>query len=460
MRATVITLAALFLSAAPSMGEGGKLILTTSDYVSGNTAVYDSGAKTLADNLLGHFQDAYARTHGRDVYLIEGGDNSSIMQMDPGNPGKPLWQYSVGAGSNPHDLVFVPAAEYLKGYVLRYNKASLWVVNLNAAKSTDFKLREIDLSAWKDDDGAPEMHLGYYYGGYVWVVCQRYSLSTFSAGTAVLLKIDPATDTVVDLDPAVPGVQGRDLIRKNPVAGSLAGSTLYLAGTTYGVSDEGVWSVDLADPALAQTVILPESALGGSVAGVYVPNPSQGVVTSYDASWNAVPRAFDPATGTLRDVLPVPDAGGGMVMAEGLLYIGSRHYENPALYVLDPGTNTVTAGPFPTSLPPLTLAWAGDPEPVAVEESGETPAPFALRTAYPNPFNPSTTLSFTLDRGMRITLEAYSATGQKIAALTGGFFPAGSHSVKWGASGLASGVYCIRLSGGGKSAFAKVMLVK
>ncbi len=460
MRIPAAALTVLFLVVPPAHGEGGKLILTTSDYISGNTAVFDTGAKTLSDNLLGHFQDAYVRTNGRDVYIIEGGDNSSIMKVDPEHPEVPLWQYSVGAGSNPHDLVFVSAAGYRKGYVLRYNKAALWVVNMDAAKTADFKLGEIDLSAWSDDDGAPEMHLGYYYGGYVWVVCQRYSLSTFSAGTAVLLKIDPATDTVIDLDPETPGVQGRDLIKKNPVAGSLAGGRLYLAGTTYGVSDEGVWSVDLDDPSLTQRVVLSESALGGTVAGVYVPNVAWGVVTAYDASWNAVPQTFDPLTGTLLGTLPVPDAGGGMVMAEGLLHIGSRHYENPALYAVDPVTNTVTAGPFPTSLPPLTLAWSGDPEPVAVKEPVTRPAPFVLRAASPNPFNPSTTLTFTLERSMRVNMTAYTITGQKAATLAEGFFPAGAHTVKWDASGLASGVYCIRLSDGVRASYTKAALVR
>ncbi len=459
MRFTGIALLALLLTRGVAYGASdGKIVITTSDYSSGNTAMFDPSAGTLSDNLLGHYQDAYVRSYGRTVFLIEGGDNSNITKLDMDNLHAPVWQYSVGAGSNPHDLVFVPTPQGLKGYVLRFNKPSLWVVNLDARSASEFKLGEIDLSAWKDADGSPEAHLGCYYGGYVWVVLQRYDLTTFSAGTGVLLKIDPSTDTVVDLDPAVEGVQGVNLIRRNPVAGSLANGILYLAGTTYGVSDEGVWSVDLSNPKDGQKVVVSESAVGSSVAGLYVASPAYGVVTAYDSSWNAVPRVFNPSTGALLEPLPVPDAGGGMTLADGLLYVGSRDMDNPALYVVDPVKNTVAAGPFSTSLPPLTLAWAGENGQTLAEETA--PAPFALNAAFPNPFNPSTTISFTLDRGARISLTVYTVTGQKTAELANGFYPAGEHALKWDASGRSSGVYFIRLSDGERSQYCRVMLIK
>ena len=237
----VIALIALCCAGPVFPDQIGKVVLTTSDYISGNTAAFDLATGTFTDNLLGHYQDAYVRTFGRSAFIIEGGDNSNIIRLDPDNLKTPIYQYSVGTGSNPHDLVFVPTDRYLKGYVLRYDEPSIWVVNLDAAKAGDFKLREIDISAWNDADGSPEAHLGVLFNGYIYVVLQRYYIPSFTPGTAVLLKIDPGTDTIVDMDPATPGVQGVDLIRKNPVAGSLVGNTLYLAGTTYGASEEGVW---------------------------------------------------------------------------------------------------------------------------------------------------------------------------------------------------------------------------
>jgi hypothetical protein len=449
----------LMLSASLAFGgTTGKIVLTTSDYVSGNTASFDIGKGILTDGFLGHFQDSYVRTYGRNVYIIEGGDNSNIIKLDMDNLKTPLYQYSTGAGANPHDLVFVPTQKYLKGYVLRYGKPSLWVVNLDAANSASFKLGEIDISIWNDADGSPEAHLGCYYGGYVYVVLQRYDLKAFAAGTGVLIKIDPATDTIVDLDPDTPGIQGVNLMKKNPVGGALALNLLYLAGTTYGASDEGVWTVDLNNPKNGQKVVVSESKLGGSAGGIFVFGPDYAVVNAYDASFNLAPRPMNPATGDFFPSLPVPDAGGGIVYAGGLLYIGSRDKKNPALYVMDPKTNKLTAGPFPTSLPPLTIAYVDGTAITAVRESA--PVSFAISSVYPNPFNPRTTIAFILDRAADISLIVYSSTGQKAAELVRSKMAAGRHSVVWDASGCASGVYFVKLTDGGSSVFAKCMVIK
>ncbi|MFA6471731.1 MAG: T9SS type A sorting domain-containing protein [Candidatus Latescibacterota bacterium] len=449
----------LFLTAGSAFGKtNGKIVLTTSDYVSGNTACYDIGTNALLDGFLGHFQDSYARAYGRYVYIIEGGDNSNIIKLDMDNLGSPMYQYSTGVGSNPHDLVFVPTVNYLKGYVIRYGKPSIWVVNLDAASSSAFKNGEIDISAWKDADGSPEAHMGFYYGGYVYVVLQRYDLNAFAAGTGVLIKIDPSTDTIVDLDPDTAGIQGVDFIKKNPVEGSLCGNLLYLAGTTYGASDEGIWSVDLDNPKNGQRVVAAESALGGSSGGIFVMNPEYAIVKTYDASWNQVPRPMNPSTGVFLSPLSVPDAGGGIVYAGGLLYIGSRDAGNPGLYVVDPNTGAVTTGPFSTSLPPLTLAYVDGVTPTAVLEAA--PTAFAISSVFPNPFNPRTTISFTLNRKENVALTVFSVTGQKVADLVSSPMEAGRHTVTWDAAGCSTGVYLVRLSDGKRSVVSKCMLMK
>ncbi len=450
----------LTLAAAVFAQTSGKVFLTTSDYVSGNTASFEVSTNSFSDNLLGHNQDAYVRTFGKRVFIIEGGDNSNIIAVDPDKPGTPLWQYSVGTGSNPHDLVFVQTAGMLKGYVLRYNKPALWVVNLDAKKAEEFKIGEIDLSAWKDADGSPEAHIGCLAGGYVYVALQRYDLTTFSAGEGVLVKIDPATDKVIDTDASKNGVQGITLAKKNPVAGSLVGTTLYLAGTTYGMSDEGVWSVDLSGPPYAQKVIVTEKTLGSNVAGLYVASRDYGVVSTYNDAWEMVPRAFNPSTGQILDPLPVPDAGGGMVLADGFLYVGSRNKTNPGLYILRPGDNKTAVRFHPTSLPPLTIAYAGESVPTAVENGETAPSEFTVERPFPNPFNPVTTVSFTLSRGSHVVASVYSATGQKVATLADSPMTAGRHSVVWRADGMSSGVWFVRVSDGRTVKTVRAVLVK
>ena len=68
-----------------------------------------------------------------------------------------------------------------------------------------------------------------------------------------------------------------------------------------------------------------------------------------------------------------------------------------------------------------------------------------LKANYPNPFNPSTTITFQLDKSQPIELSVYSLTGQRVAILKRGQVASGSHSVVWDAGNLASGAYLIRL---------------
>jgi len=66
-------------------------------------------------------------------------------------------------------------------------------------------------------------------------------------------------------------------------------------------------------------------------------------------------------------------------------------------------------------------------------------------TNFPNPFNPETTIQFELPRGTDVKLSLFNTLGQQVALLADGNFPAGSHTLHFNASRLASGVYLCRL---------------
>ncbi len=76
------------------------------------------------------------------------------------------------------------------------------------------------------------------------------------------------------------------------------------------------------------------------------------------------------------------------------------------------------------------------------EES--VPSGFRLEHNYPNPFNPSTALSFTLPVEAGIVLDIVNMSGQVVATLTSGVRQAGVHTVRWNAD-VAAGVYLARL---------------
>ena len=78
----------------------------------------------------------------------------------------------------------------------------------------------------------------------------------------------------------------------------------------------------------------------------------------------------------------------------------------------------------------------------------------------PNPFNPSTTISFTLPAPENISLSIYDVTGRKVTELERGFFAVGEHTVVWNASGCASGVYFCVLRAGNAVETRKMLLMR
>ena len=85
---------------------------------------------------------------------------------------------------------------------------------------------------------------------------------------------------------------------------------------------------------------------------------------------------------------------------------------------------------------------------------------FALSGAYPNPFNPSTTIAYTLPAAGEVRLEVFDIAGRSVAVLARGVQNAGAHALTWNAAGLPSGVYLCRLQASGLAATQKVLLLK
>jgi hypothetical protein len=87
------------------------------------------------------------------------------------------------------------------------------------------------------------------------------------------------------------------------------------------------------------------------------------------------------------------------------------------------------------------------------------PTEFAVKTNYPNPFNARTMINFDLPINSDVNISVYSITGQLVDNISG-HFEAGSHSVTWDASAVASGVYFYKVSAGDFSQTMKMTLLK
>jgi hypothetical protein len=90
----------------------------------------------------------------------------------------------------------------------------------------------------------------------------------------------------------------------------------------------------------------------------------------------------------------------------------------------------------------------------------QLPEEFRLNDAYPNPFNPSTTISFALPKASAVDIQVYDIAGRKVATLVNASLAAGYHQIVWDASRLASGVYIVDMRAGSFRATGKVALVK
>jgi hypothetical protein len=85
---------------------------------------------------------------------------------------------------------------------------------------------------------------------------------------------------------------------------------------------------------------------------------------------------------------------------------------------------------------------------------------YNLDQNYPNPFNPSTKISFTIAQRSNVTLKVYDMLGREVATLINSVQPAGSHSINFDASKLASGLYIYKITAGNFTASKKMMLLK
>jgi alpha-amylase len=97
------------------------------------------------------------------------------------------------------------------------------------------------------------------------------------------------------------------------------------------------------------------------------------------------------------------------------------------------------------------------------EEQPETG--LLLRQSYPNPFGPSTKITYSLPERSHVLLGIYDVAGREVATIADGVRTAGPHEVSWGGVDdrgrpLGAGVYFVRLEAAGETRTSKVMLMK
>jgi hypothetical protein len=94
------------------------------------------------------------------------------------------------------------------------------------------------------------------------------------------------------------------------------------------------------------------------------------------------------------------------------------------------------------------------------EKRENIPAGFDLFPNYPNPFNPETTIRYSLPGRSHVTLSVFNALGQQASTLVDGNQEAGLYSVRFDGSGMASGVYFYTLRADDRTATRRFILLR
>ncbi|MEX0721941.1 MAG: T9SS type A sorting domain-containing protein [Balneolaceae bacterium] len=93
-------------------------------------------------------------------------------------------------------------------------------------------------------------------------------------------------------------------------------------------------------------------------------------------------------------------------------------------------------------------------------ENPEKPFNFSLNPAYPNPFNPTTNITYSMERAGDIKINVYDVLGRFVATLVNGSKSAGEHHVQFDAGNLSSGLYIVRMEAAGYLKTQMVTLLK
>ena len=380
-----VTVAAIPAPAQSRTIQSAVVATAAADYSSGAHAVVSvdpaGGPRSVQNNLLPTVSDIIVAAYGHYFYRIERYQADNLTKFDIAAPSTPIYQYSVlgsdeTGSANPHAMIFLNAQ---KAYLLRYEKATAWIVNPSATTESAFKIGELDLSAYADSDGIPEMESGVIVNGKLFITLQRLDQNNgwVPSNTAYAAVFDTATDTEIDTGIAnSDGVKGIPLPVKNPTAIQYlaATNTVYLQAVgDYGSSwtgrdpdySGGIVTIDPSTYAVSMLVDDgdADSHPYGNIAGMAVVSADKGYFIGYADSGDNTLYGFSPATGAVTGPVHADLAGkniagmqsGNQTDQNGMLWVCNQ--TDAQVIVLNTADNTIDET-ISTNLNPIMVAFA------------------------------------------------------------------------------------------------------
>lgn len=325
--------------------------------------------------------------HGEHFYRIERFSGENVTRFHISKPDEVLTQFSTqdtrgveAASSNPHTLVF---ASDTKAYLLRYGSDKAWIVNPAATTDAEYKIGELDLSAYSND-GVPNMTRGIVVDDKLYIVLQRLA-ADFSPQDAYVAVFDTNTDTEIDTAPNSDGLNGILLPLKNPgdIEVLVGNNLIYVQGTgRFGSSlanrePEYTGGVATIDPAndYATTLIFDDGDADthpvGLITGMEIISETKGYLIGYTGFTDNTLFSFDPSSGTLdtdASGKPVAVAGiestsirGLAVDNNGTLWVGIADDTAPGVKLVKAADGSVISDLLATTLNPSTITMCDAP---------------------------------------------------------------------------------------------------
>ena len=449
-------------AATPSSAAPAKAFVFGTDFITGSLSAVDLPARTNHCDVASPASDAALRYYGGRLYVVNrfGGDN--IQVVNPATYANVI-QFSVGNGSNPHDIAF---ASPTKAYVTRYESPDLWIVN----PQTGAFLGAIPLGAYADHDGNPEMDRMVVVGPLLFISLERIDRpgGYQPDDTAYVAVVDTRADTLVDCDPAQPGTQAIHLQLTNPVTTFQFDATtsrlLIGCAGAYGVLDGGVEWIDPVN-LVSGGVAITETELGGDVSDVVWVGAQKSYAIVADLAANTKLVSWSPAAGTLLGTLWSP---GGYSLSDaeatgtGELWVCRNSFSGSALRVFSIATDTPSGADLHCTLPPTAITFDAPSGQIAGVEGDA--AGLAFAPPGPNPARSTARFTVTLPEPGDLRLDVFDAAGRHVRALAAGGREAGTHTLAWDLHDgdgrrVPPGLYLARCAAAGTSVTRRVVVI-
>ncbi len=361
---------AVIATVAADFSAGAHAVFSTEDPFAGVT----QQSPTISDITV--------NCNGEHFYRIERFSGENVARFHISEPDTVLTQFSTQdssgtetASSNPHALVFVSDT---KAYLLRNGSDKAWIVNPSAASEDQYKIGELDLSAYSNG-GSPNMTRGVIAGDKLYIVLQRLD-QTFTPEDAYVAVFDTNTDSEIDTAPNSDGLKGILLPIKNPgdIEVLASNGLIYVQGTGRFASFDGsraaeytggIATIDPADN-YATAVALDDGDDNDHPAGLFtgmeIISETKGYIIGYTGFTDNTLFSFNPSTGVLDvaadgQIVPVAEIKNTSIRGlaqdnQQQLWVSVADDAEPGVTVLNGADGSVVKDLITTTLNPSAIA--------------------------------------------------------------------------------------------------------